>query len=64
MTKTFHKDIIKRFNLRNKFNKKRNIENWSEYKRQRNLCSILLRQSKMCHFNNHKMKDVTENKRF
>ena len=46
-------------NLRkNKFNKERNIENWSEYKRQRNFCSNLLKR----HFNSHN--DVTENENF
>ena len=40
MTKTLRKAIMKRSKLRNKFNKERNIENWSEYKRQRNLVQI------------------------
>ena len=35
MTKTLRKAIMKRSKLRNKFNKEKNIENWSEYKRQR-----------------------------
>ena len=64
MTKTLRKAIMKRSKLRNKFNKERNIENWSEYKRQRNLCSNLLKESKKCHFNNLNVKDVTENKQF
>ena len=46
MTKAFRKAIMKRSKLRNKFNEERNVENWSEYKRQRNLCSNLLKQSK------------------
>ena len=33
MTKTLRKAIMRRSKLRNKFNKERNIENWSEYKR-------------------------------
>ena len=64
MTKTLRKAIMKRSKLRNKFNKERNIENWSEYKRQRNLCSNLLKESKKRHFNNLNVKDVTENKQF
>ena len=44
MTKTLHKAIMKRSKLRNKFNEERSIENWSEYKRQRNLCSNILKQ--------------------
>ena len=55
---------MKRSKLRNKFNKERNIENWSEYKRQRNLCSNLLKQSKKRHFNSLNVNDVTENKNF
>ena len=61
MKKTLRKAIMKRSKLRNKFNEERNIENWSQYKRQRNLCSYLLQQSKkrMTYVN-----DVTENKKF
>ena len=55
---------MKRSKLRNKFNKERNIENWSEYKRQRNLCSNLLKQSKKRHFNSLNVNDITENKEF
>ena len=64
MTKTLRKAIMKRSKLRNKFNQERNIENWSEYKRQRNLCSNLLKQSKKRHFNSLNVNDVTENKKF
>ena len=38
MTKALRKSIMKRSKLRNKFNEERNIENWSEYKRQCDLC--------------------------
>ena len=64
MTKIPHKAIMKRSKLRNKFNKERNIENWSEYKRQRNLCSNLLKQSKKRHFNSLNVNDIAENKKF
>ena len=64
MIKTLCKAIMKRSKLRNKFNEERNIETWSEYKRQRNLCSNLLKQSKKRHFNNLNVKDLTENKQF
>ena len=64
MTKTLGKAIMKRSKLRNKFNKERNIEIWSEYKRQRNHCSNLLKQSKKRHFNSLNVKYVTENKKF
>ena len=46
MKKTLRKAIMKRCKLRNKFNEKWNIDNWSEYKCQYNLCSYLLKQSK------------------
>ena len=64
MTKTLHKAILKRSKLRNKLNEKRNIENWSEYKRQRKICSNLLKQSKKHHFNSLNVKDTTENEKF
>ena len=54
---------MKRSKSRSKFNEERSIENWSEYMRQHNFCSNL-RQSKKHHFNNLKMKYVTENKQF
>ena len=60
MTKTLRKAIMKRSKLRSKLNEKRNIENWSEYKRQRDLCSNLLKQSKKRHFNSLISNDVTE----
>ena len=55
---------MKRSKLKNKFNEERNIKNWSDFKRQRNLCSNLLKQSKKCHFNSLNVNDVTENKKF
>ena len=59
ITKTLRKAIMKRSNLRNKFNEERNIGNWSEYKCQHNLCSNLLKQSKKRHFNILNVNDVT-----
>ena len=50
MRKTLREAIMKRTKLRNKFNEERNIKNWSEFKRQRNLCSNLLKQSKTASF--------------
>ena len=64
MTKTLHKAIMKRSKSKNKFSKKRNAKNWSDYKQQRNFCSNLLKESKTGHFNNLNVTDVTENKRF
>ena len=64
MTKTLCNAIMKRSKSRNKFNEEINIENWSEYKRQCNLCSNLLKQSKKRHFNSLNVNDITENKKF
>ena len=63
MTKTLRKAIMKRSKSRNKFIEERNIENWSEYKCQRNFCSDLLKQSKKRHFNSLNVNDFTENKK-
>ena len=64
MTKTLRKAIMNRSKLRNKFNEERNIKNWSEYKRQPNLCSNLLKESKKRYFNSLNVNDVAENKKF
>ena len=64
MTKTLRKAIMKRSKLTDKFNEERNFENRSEYKRQCNLLSNLLKQSKRRHFNSLNVNDVTENKKF
>ena len=64
MTETFRKAAMKKYELKNKFNEERNIENWSKYKCQRKICSNLLKQSKKRHFNNLNVKGVTENKQF
>ena len=64
MTKTLRKAIMKRSKLRNKFNEERIIENWSEYDRQRNLFSNLLKQSKKRHLNSLNVNVVTANKKF
>ena len=64
MTKTLRKAIMKKSKWRNKLNEERNIENWSEYKRQRNLWSNLVKLSKKHHFNSVNVQDVTENKTF
>ena len=46
MTNELRKEIMKRSKLKNKYNKKRNYENWSLYKKQRNYCVSLLRKTK------------------
>ena len=54
---------MKRSKLINKSNEERNIENWSEYKPQRNLCSNLLKQSKKRYFKSLNVNDITKNKK-
>ena len=46
MTRELRTKIMKRSNLKNKFNKIRTNENWAAYKRQRHLCARVLRQKK------------------
>lgn len=55
---------MKRSKLRNRFNKERNIKNWSEYKHQRNNFSNLLKHSKKYYFNNLNVQDVIEKRDF
>ena len=64
MTKKLCKAVMKKFKIRNKFNKEKSIENWSKYKHLLNLRSNLLKQSKKRHFSNLILKDVTERKHF
>ena len=54
---------MKRSKLINKSNEERNIENWSEHKPQRNLCSNLLKQSKKRYFKSLNVNDITKNKK-
>ena len=46
MTKSLRKAIMLRSRLKNNLNKKRSDENWNNYKKQRNFCVKLLRQTK------------------
>ena len=55
---------MKRSELRNKFNKERNAENWSDWKQQWNYCSNFLKESKTSYFNDFNVEPVPENKRF
>ena len=55
---------MKTLQLKNKYNKNRNYENWYLYKKQRNFCASLLRKTKGNYFKNVKMQDITDNKKF
>ena len=64
MTKELRKEIMKRSKLKNKYNKKRNYENWSLYKKQRNYCVSLLRKTKKAYFEKLNLKEIGDNKTF
>ena len=62
MSKALRIAIMVRSNLKNKYNKNRTGKNWSNYKKQRNFCVILLRKTKKGYFNNLNLKNITNNK--
>ena len=64
MTKRLRKAIMKRSQLKNRYNKNHNYENWYLYKKQRNFCVSLLRKTKRNYFKNVKIQDITDNKKF
>ena len=55
---------MKRSKLKNKYNKKRNYENWSLYQKQRNYCLSLLRKTKKAYFKKLNTKKIGDNKTF
>ena len=57
-TKELRKEIMKRSKLKNKFNKKRNYENWSLYKKLGNCCLTLLRKTKKAYFEKQNNKEI------
>ena len=64
MNKALRKAIMTRSRLKNKFNKNSSAKNWSSYKKQRNFCLKLLRQTKEKYFNNISVKKVSDNRTF
>ena len=64
ITKALRKEHMKRSRLRNKYLKDRTKENHTAYKKQRNKCVSLLRQTKKSYFGNLKSSDVCDNKKF
>ena len=64
MIKEIRKEIMKRPKLKNKYNKKRNYENWSLYKKQRNYCLSLLRKTEKSYFEKLNIKEIGDNKTF
>ena len=64
MTKELRKEIMKRSKLKNKYNERRNYENWSLYKKQRNYGVSLLRKTKKAYFEKLNFKEIGDNKTF
>ena len=50
--------------LRNTFNKKGSSGNWQNYKRQRNICSNILKSSKKTFFETLNINEITDNRKF
>ena len=64
MTKKLRKQVMTRSTLRNKYNENHTYENWSDYKKQCNICTNILKKTKTAYFNNIDIKNITESKRF
>ena len=64
MTKTLRKAIMLRYQLKNKFIKSRNKEDWSNYKKKRNFCTNHLKKSKQNYFGQLDMKHLNDNRKF
>ena len=64
MTKSLRKAIMLRSRLKNNLNKQRSDENWNNYKKQRNFCVKLLRQTKEKYFSDINVKSISDNKKF
>ena len=63
-TKKPRKDIMKWSKLKNKYNKKRNYENWSIYQKQRNYCLPVLEKTKKGYFEKLDIKETGVNETF
>ena len=64
MTKSLRKAIMLKSRLENNFKKQRSDENWDTYKKQRNFCVKLLRQTKEKYFSDINVKSISDNKKF
>ena len=64
MSKMLHKAIMKQSKLRNTFNKIRSSENWQNYKRQRNICSNVLKSTKKIFFGTLNINEIKTVKPF
>ena len=64
MTKDLQKAIMLRTRLRNKSLKLKTIESYNAYKRQRNICTYLVRKAKKDYYSNLDPNKVCDNKKF
>ena len=64
MTTELRKEHMKRTRLLNKYRKNRNAENENAYKKQRNLCTNLLKKVKASYYSNLKPANICDNKKF
>ena len=64
ITKEIRKEIMKRSRLRNRVNKLNSESNSVAYKRQRNICTTLIRQAKRDYFSNLSPSNINDSKRF
>ena len=64
MTKELRKEHMKRTRMKNKYLKNRNEENFRIYKKQRNRCVFLLKETKKTYFENLHPSKISDNKKF
>ena len=64
MAKELQKAIINRSQLKNRYNKEKNYENWYLSEKQRNFCVTFLRKTQKTYFKSVNMQDITDNKKF
>ena len=63
MSKALHKAIMKRSELATKYHKTKSIEDYNNYKKQRNFCSKLYKKERKKFYDNLDIKNITDNKK-
>ena len=64
MTKSLRKAIMHRSKFKNIYNKTKANEDWENYKKQRNFCVNLLRNTKKDYFQKRNIKDLPDEEKF
>ena len=64
MTRALRKAVMLRSRLKNKHNNSRTVENWNNFRKQRNRCVKLFRQAKRDYYNKLDINLVTDNRKF